>query len=76
MMMFGAFALLCFLCAQKTCATGEAHAYIDLGTGSLIFQVFIGILFGGLFAIKLFWHKIKAFLIRLFSGKTNDQAEG
>lgn len=34
-------------------------AYLDPGTGSIIVQVLIAGLCGGLFAIKLFWSKIK-----------------
>ena len=47
----------------------SAYAYIDPGYGSYIFQLAMGILFGALFAIKLFWNKIKGFLKNLFFGK-------
>ena len=43
------------------------HAYIDPGTGSLIIQILIASFVGGLFLIKVFWGKIKAFLNNLFS---------
>ena len=46
----------------------KAYAYIDAGTGSIIIQVLIGALVGGLFAIKLFWNQIKSFIGNLFSG--------
>jgi len=48
-------------------------AYIDPGTGSLVIQVLIASFVGGLFAIKIFWGKVKAFLSNLFSkfGKGN-----
>lgn len=39
--------------------TGEAHAYIDPGTGSLMLQALIGGLAGGLFMIKIYWRKLK-----------------
>lgn len=45
---------------------GKACAYIDSGSGSYIFQFGIAFLMGGLFAIKIFWKKIKAYLIRVF----------
>jgi len=43
------------------------HAYIDPGTGSLIIQVLIASFVGGLFLLKVFWGKVKAFLSNLFS---------
>lgn len=50
----------------------DIHAYIDLGAGSLIIQFLIAGLVGGLFLVKVYWKKIKAFFKRLFSsgGKT------
>lgn len=37
----------------------EVHAfYIDPGTGSLIIQVIVGFLIGGLVAVKMFWNNI------------------
>jgi hypothetical protein len=41
-----------------------AHAYIDPGSGSYIFQVLVGALVGAAVAVKVFWHKILAFLTR------------
>ena len=35
-------------------------AYIDLGTGSYVFQLLVGAFLGSLFAIKTFWRGIKA----------------
>lgn len=48
-------------------------AYLDPGTGSIIFQVIIAVLCGGLFVIKLFWRRIKTFFKGLFS--RSDKAE-
>ena len=45
----------------------NVHAYIDPGTGSLIIQVIIASFIGGLFLIKVFWRKVKAFFNNLFS---------
>lgn len=42
-------------------------AYLDPGTGSIILQVIIAGLCGGLFAIKLFWRQFKTFFKNLFS---------
>jgi hypothetical protein len=38
--------------------TGNAHAYIDAGSGSLLIQVLIAGMFGFLFTAKLFWQRI------------------
>ncbi len=43
------------------------HAYIDAGTGTLIIQFLIAGAVGGLFLIKVFFGKIKAFFNKLFS---------
>ena len=51
------------LCADK------AYAYLDPGTGSYMLQLFIAVVIGGLFAIKIFWRKILFFLKGLFSRK-------
>jgi len=48
-------------------AAYNIHAYIDLGTGSLIIQVLIASFIGGLFLLKGFWAKVKAFFKDLFS---------
>ena len=47
-------------------------AYLDPGTGSMILQALIAGLVGAAFAIKMFWHKIKSGLARLF-GKSRDK---
>jgi hypothetical protein len=35
-----------------------AHAYIDPGSGSFIFQIVVGGLLGAAFAVKTFWRRI------------------
>ncbi len=42
-----------------------AYAYLDPGTGSYIFQLLIATLFGALFAIKLYWKRIRGFFANL-----------
>lgn len=44
-------------------------AYLDPGTGSIIFQAIIGALLGGVFILKTYWHKLKSF----FSKKSKDE---
>ncbi len=36
-----------------------AYAYIDPGTGSLIFQMIVAAGVGALFFLKVFWHRVK-----------------
>jgi len=36
----------------------EAHAYIDIGSGTLILQALVASLFGSIFALKMFWRRI------------------
>jgi len=45
-------------------AAMPAHAYIDPGSGSFIFQVVVGGLLGAAFAIKTFWRRILGFFSR------------
>jgi hypothetical protein len=49
-----------------------AFAYVDPGTGSLIFQLLISAFVGGLFVIKTYWQKIKNW----FSGTRSDETSG
>jgi len=45
-------------------AAMPAHAYIDPGSGSFIFQVVVGGLLGAAFAVKTFWRRILGFFSR------------
>jgi hypothetical protein len=42
----------------------SAHAYLDPGTGSYIFQVVIGAFLGVAVAVKLFWRRLWGFVSR------------
>jgi hypothetical protein len=44
----------------------ESYAYIDPGTGSYFLQMFIGIFIGAVFAVKIYWARIKSFLGNIF----------
>ena len=50
----------------------SAFAYLDPGTGSYIFQIVIAGLLGAAFAVKVFWIKIKSFLMGVFSKQKKD----
>ena len=41
-----------------------AHAYVDPGTGSYVFQLLVGALLGAAVALKVFWRRIWSFLTR------------
>lgn len=49
-----------------------AYAYLDPGTGSYILQLAIAILLGGSLVIKIYWRKIKAYFLNLFSKKNKN----
>ena len=42
----------------------EAHAYLDPGTGSYFLQILLAGILGGLYALKLSWHRIVALFRR------------
>ena len=43
------------------------YAYLDPGSGSYIFQLLLATIVGLLFALRLFWGKIKRFFAKMFS---------
>lgn len=43
----------------------QSYAYIDPGTGSIIFQAMLAAIVGSAVTIKLFWQRIKIFFLRL-----------
>jgi len=47
----------------------SAWAYIDPGTGSYIFQITLAFFLGALFALKMFWKNVRAFIVNLFTRK-------
>ena len=51
----------------------EAYAYLDPGSGSYMLQLIIGGLLGGLFAVKMYWGKIRTFIKGLFYKTKNDE---
>lgn len=56
--------------------TEEIYAYLDPGTGSYILQLIIAGLLGGLFALKMFWSKVKNFFVNVFSrGNKHEKTE-
>jgi hypothetical protein len=49
--------------------------YIDPGSGSMLFQILIAGLLGGLYAIKTFWNRIIIFFQKLTGKKTSSETE-
>lgn len=51
-----------FLFAIFFAVPRHAYAYLDLGTGSLVFQMFIATLFVGIYMLKSYFKKIMSFV--------------
>ena len=49
-----------------------ALAYIDPGTGSYILQFVLAAFLGIAFTIKIFWTKVRIFVVNLFSKKSKN----
>jgi hypothetical protein len=43
-------------------STGDAFAYLDPGTGSILLQALIATVASSLFVIKMYWHKFRSLL--------------
>ena len=50
--------------AAQLIAASDANAYLDAGTGSIIFQAIVAFLVGAAFTVKVYWHRIKNFFRR------------
>jgi len=50
----------------------DAYAYIDPGSGSIIFQAIIGAMIGVVVALKLYWEKIKYKFALSFAKKKSE----
>jgi hypothetical protein len=45
-------------------ARGDAHAYLDPGSGSMMLQALMAGLIAGLAVIRMYWDRLKAFVSR------------
>ncbi len=43
---------------------GQAYAYLDPGTGSMLIQMLIGGVVAAMFTIKMYWYQLKLFIKR------------
>ncbi len=64
-----------FLAVVLFVLPAEAHAYLDPGTGSYIIQIAIATFVGAMFALRLFWGRIKTFFQGLFGKQEKVQDE-
>lgn len=51
----------------------EAHAYLDMGTGSYIIQGLLAGAFAGIYAVKAYWLRIRIFLSKFFGKDKGEQ---
>ena len=64
---------ICCLLSAGFAFPAHAHAYLDPGTGSYVLQLVLATIVGALFAVTLFWRRIKLFFKNLFSPQENDK---
>ncbi len=64
------------LCASATVLlllqSVNAHAYIDPGTGSYMLQLIMAGVVGLVVTVKMYYHRIRATISRLFGGASKD----
>lgn len=58
--------LLLVVCAQ------HAHAYIDPGSGSYVLQLILAGLLGAGVAVRIYWKRIRASVLRVLSGRQGE----
>ncbi len=51
-------------------------AYLDPGSGSYLLQLLIAGALGALFALRLYWKRVREFLSGFFQRSSVDEAEG
>lgn len=50
-------------------------AYLDPGTGSLLFQFLLAAFVGVSFAVKVYWQKLRLFVTNVFSRSKKEEEE-
>jgi hypothetical protein len=56
-----------FLVVFSLTLPDHAYGYIDPGTGSYFLQLVLAALLGSLYAVKVYWKKIRSFFKNIFS---------
>jgi hypothetical protein len=51
------------LCAWVALST-EAYAYLDPGSGSMMLQILLASVLGGLYAVRAYWRRVRSRLRR------------
>lgn len=54
----------------------EVYAYLDAGTGSMVFQMLAGAILASLFFIKMFWLRIKSFITSTVLRRSPEDRDG
>jgi len=57
-------------------STGPAQAYIDFGIGSMLIQLLLGGIAGGLVIVKFYWGRIKESFKKLFGSSPTEKEMG
>ena len=68
--------LTIFLLTSSLLSPKNAYCYLDPGSGSYVLQLVIGSLLGLLFAIKLFWNRIKEYIKNVFTKEKDSNPQG
>lgn len=63
------------LALSAICMIMPAYGYLDGNSGSIIVQALLGGIAGFLAIIKLYWHKLKTFVLRLFGKAPKETTE-
>jgi hypothetical protein len=54
---------------------GPAHAYVDPGSGSFLFQMLVAGMLSLAFTVRHYWSQVRAFVRRLFSNDAPDDRD-
>lgn len=52
------------------------NAYLDPGSGSYLLQLLIAGALGALFALRVYWKRVRGFLLRLIGRSQEEEGEG
>jgi hypothetical protein len=63
--------ILCAAVLFVSSLTGEVHAYLDPGTGSMAIQMVLAAIVGGLATVKIYWHRIQSLFGKAPRDKTS-----
>lgn len=58
--------LIVALCTILLICPSAAHAYVDPGTGSYLYQLSIAGVFGAFYAVRVYWREVRTFVAHAF----------